>query len=58
MALYPTTAATGNGPCSSLLRVLCGEEPLTISKATAISMAMPRTELHYVFRANDACLGA
>jgi hypothetical protein len=57
LALYPTATASGSGPCSSLLRVLCSEEPLTPSKAQAISMAMPRAELHYIFRATDACPG-
>lgn len=57
MALYPAAAASGSGPCSSLLRVLCSEEPLTPSKAAAISMAMPRAALHYVFRASEACPG-
>jgi hypothetical protein len=57
MALYPTAAATGAGPCCSLLRVLCSEEPLTPCKAQAISTAMPRAELHYVFRTSEACPG-
>jgi hypothetical protein len=56
-ALYPSAAAAGTGPCCSLLRVLCSEEPLTPCKAQAISMAMPRAELHYVFRTSEACPG-
>ncbi|KAF6263640.1 hypothetical protein COO60DRAFT_1635021 [Scenedesmus sp. NREL 46B-D3] len=56
-ALYPAAAAASAGPCCSLLRVLCSEEPLTPSKAQAISSAMPGAELHYVFRSSEACLG-